>query len=332
MKHLGWILAVGIAPLLAMSDISHAQTKSRAVAVSPDGTSTLSARAISISSEGEGGDKHAIEIRVDGDDVKVIRDGKEVPAAHVVHDADGIIIVDKDGKEIQKLNVKMKFGGDGNQLLLKAMQFGEESEPAEAPKVMLGVHMTEPGAALEHHLHLEPGTTTMISGLYEGLPADAAGIGEFDIITQVEGKTPADNKAIRKALEEKNPGDTIAFTVIHEGKTKQVSVKLAAYDREAMAAAKLQGGEADNQIWQRFGGNIAMPQFKDMPVIVAPGFEWKGQLEAAKPYLNHIYESSKQALANGGQELDERLKQLDERLAQLEELLQKFADRHDKKP
>src|SRR5919108_3316512 len=73
------------------------------------GLQVLSAQNIVVS-DNEGGESHTVEIRVIGDKVTVIRDGKEVPHARISEGDDKIIITDKDGKQLHELKLRL---GDG---------------------------------------------------------------------------------------------------------------------------------------------------------------------------------------------------------------------------
>ena len=84
----------------------------------------------------------------------------------------------------------------------------------------------------------------MVTGIYEGLPAHAAGIGEFDIIVEIDGDGPATAEDIRAALEEKDAGDAIEFTVIQEGARRRVEVNLEAWDMDAFESANMIGAPA----------------------------------------------------------------------------------------
>ena len=68
---------------------------------------------------------------------------------------------------------------------------------------MLGLTMTEPGAALRKHLRLEAGEASMITSVLEGFPAYQAGLEEYDVIVEIEGAENADPGSIREALMER---------------------------------------------------------------------------------------------------------------------------------
>lgn len=199
------------------------------------------------------GDDHTIEVRIENGQVTVILDGKEIPADSIIRGDDGsIVILDSDGNEIQVFGRHLGDGEHSRRFRLRRGQRGDDAigrsgpgfDVDEAhPKVMIGIHMAQPSKALQRHLGLEPGTTTMISGVLEGLPAHEAGLKQFDIITAINGNMPADPKSVREALADMEPGDTVTLAIIHEGRNTELTITLDAFDADAMKAAKPLGGD-----------------------------------------------------------------------------------------
>ena len=312
----------------------------------------------------------AIEIRIEDGKVSVKRNGKEVPENQIRRGENGqIIILDENGNELKELG--QIFGdsgaqgffrvgpGDGNMFWTGegndgGNMFGVATDDGPAPKVMLGVHMGEPGAALEKHLGLEHGKTTMITGVFEGLPAEQAGLGEYDIIVAVDGDAPADAATIKKALAEKEAGDTVTFRVIQSGTKREIKVKLQGYDADKMRSATLHGTAESNKwpatdIWKGFDWQN-MPEFKGQ-VFVAPGNaeglrkqlqSLKGlqpQLEQLEPEIQKQVQDALKRYgdmykSDGGshndKDVDAQLDRLDKRMADLEKMLQKLVEKQSK--
>lgn len=285
----------------------------------------------------------SIKIEIKNDDIKAWVNGEEVPADRIRREDGRVVILDENGKELE--GVFMHGGGDHGHW---ATAFGDVAFPegaleweravaaAEAgppPTVMLGIMMDEPGAALLKHLDLEEGTTTMISGVHEGLPADEAGLGEFDIIVKVDGDSPADPGSIKEVLSGKQAGDIVKFTVISKGKTRDVKVKLAAYDAEKMESATVLGTglarympamieleramEAGGANGRDFAEKLrrellVAPEARIFRVQPGPGGPSGLQdVIIERQQMNEAFE--------------ERLAELDERLARLEEMLEQLA-------
>lgn len=326
-----------------------------------------------VESESLDGDNqsHTIEVRVENGEVTVKRNGKEVPQDQIRREDDGrIIILDANGEELE--GVHLFHGGDEDgrvftgEGVLRGFHLGEggDDEQGHAPKVMLGVHMTEPGAALEKHLRLNPGKCVMITGVLEGLPAEVAGIGEFDVIVRIDDSDDADAATIRKVLGSKEAGDTVNVRVIQAGDAKDLMVKLQKYDREKLSSAKLIGKQPDATAWAGTGkfddwtGDLkalaALPQWKNRVFVAPQGGDgaWKDLL----PHLNalegdariaelqpQIEKALKDAMKNyqgtinrrqvesdGDGDVEGQLDRLDKRMAQLEEMLQKLLEKQDK--
>ena len=326
----------------------------------------------------------AIEVRVEDGKITVKRNGKEVPADHIKRGEDGsITIIGEDGKETvtglkallgaKGLGHALQLGEGGNLFRLGngdgegEMRWTTVNGEGEQPKVMLGIHMGETGPALEKHLSLEPGKTIMITGVLEGLPAEQAGLGEYDIIIAVNGEPNAEAGVIHRALADAKPGDTIVLKVIQAGKKKDVKIAVAAYDAKKMSSAKVIGKEADNDLlgalepfkgmhldlgkWQNLG------DLKGGHVFVAPGDDgklWDRSWELIAPKLQNLepklqemqpmieqhlqdalkkyVEAQEKAGASGGnaRDVEAQLNRLDDRMSQLEKLLQKLIEQRQK--
>jgi hypothetical protein len=306
--------------------------------------------AVSVSTSGQ-----TIELRAEGDQITARIDGQPVPPDRVVHEGQTVVVLDESGKPLKEFRV-LKVGdvaawttgaGEVAPAALNwargAGLFPENTHSftvaaGPPPKVMVGVTMSEPGAALEAHLKLEPGTTTMLSGVYEGLPAHAAGLGEFDIITKVDGKTPADPASIRKVLAEKNPGDTIVFTAIHAGSPpREVSVKLEAYDAKRLRESSLKGSAAHAErlaaIVAGGGGGPAQQEALESlrRIRVAPLPDGQNFTRFVQPQLQEeitreLSARLKRYSIEDARSLEERLKAIDERIAVMDELLKKLIE------
>lgn len=68
----------------------------------------------------------------------------------------------------------------------------------------------------------------------EGLPAAEAGLREGDVIVAVDDQPNATADTIRRILMNKNPGETVKFTILRDGDERQVEVTLEAFDAEEL--------------------------------------------------------------------------------------------------
>ncbi|MHC5023546.1 MAG: PDZ domain-containing protein [Planctomycetota bacterium] len=200
-----------------------------------------------VTSREAGGD--AVVVRVENGEVNVQLNGQPVPEDRIRREGDRLVILDENGHEITSLNLSVANGGQrglvfrggDDDLFENVIVAPELRMEFETPKAMIGIHLGTTGAALEHHLALEPGASTMITGVYIGLPAHEAGLREYDIVVAADGQAPADPDSLRKLLAEKEPGDEVKLKVIQAGQDRLISVELMAYDAEALAEAELMG-------------------------------------------------------------------------------------------
>ncbi len=278
-------------------------------------------------------DGQTIEVRIEDGDISVKVDGEEIPADRIIRgDDERIIILDEDGNEIEVFGGR---SGDGDRARRFRFRRGLRGDAPRGgpgsrfeidvphPKVMLGIHLAKPGKALQRHLGLEPDSTTMISGLYEGLPAHDAGLNQFDIITAIDGQTPADPHSIHEALADREPGETITLSVIHEGRAGEIVVTLEAFDADAMHSAELIGGGPAIHIERDF-------------TVPAPDFDWRGFVidpdasrlfrRLEQPTRERLEDLHHLLLERAPRHIDERLEQLNDRIDDLMEMLDRLVE------
>lgn len=285
--------------------------------------------------EGQGtADAKSIQINVKDGDVRVKVDGKEIDASRIQREGNRIVIHGEDGGVLQEF--MLGPWGEGFQY-----SFGDtygtwmpqmfNADEGGNPKVMLGIHMGEPGPALEKHLKLQDSATTMVHGVYEGLAAHEAGLEEFDIITEVDGKTPADAESIRKAIADKNAGDKVTFTVIHAGDRVKITVTLREFDPQVMGKAKLLGRAADPLTRLRSGNWMGLlpnrdgqqmfvvPDLKDLP-----NAEQFKDFQSLRPFLDRQRERGREQAEPRRDGIESQLDRLDKRMADLESMIERL--------
>jgi serine protease Do len=69
-------------------------------------------------------------------------------------------------------------------------------------------------------------TGVVVSGVYQGTPADQAGLQAGDVITSIDGKSVNSPDELTKAIHALKPGQTVAMQVFSAGLKKLVSVKI----------------------------------------------------------------------------------------------------------
>ncbi len=308
--------AMCVSPVLAGGDKPRSSIRER-VYVSGDGPAVFA------------GQGHVVEIRVENGEVEVFIDGEEIPADRFIQEDGRIVILDEDGNELESIGLAVGLGDadDAFNFAWVAPQVENTFwfQPDYEPKVMIGVHIGEPGDALRYHLRLEKGETTMISGLYEGLPAHDAGLDQYDIIIGIDGKRPAGPKALVDALAEKEPGDEITLTVIREGRTRDVHVELEEFDRSRMDESKLIGDPAMDR-------RIVIPGLEGriQELLIDPErnqiFRWRDRGEDfSDRWQERLEEQLRKRLPR---DLDERMERLNEQIDELKDMLDRLVDEY----
>jgi hypothetical protein len=271
-------ILIGPAPALAQDDVVHEKHQVFVHALA----------------DVDDAEARTVEVMIEDGEMTVVVNGEKIPVDRIKRKDGRVIILDENGAEME--NVFVFAGGEELPVVIgggegigvgdsgfwldlrgKSNDFSLLHPAGEEPKVMIGVAMSEPGGAPVKHLRLEPGTTTLITGVYEGLPAQVAGMEEHDIITEINGRTPANPKAIKDAIDEMEAGDTVRLTVIRAGERTRATVTLAEYDAEVMHAATLlgrRGGAAGPGGFrvERFFGDADKPFGKNAwrEIIVSP--------------------------------------------------------------
>lgn len=79
---------------------------------------------------------------------------------------------------------------------------------------------------LTKHLGLAPGKGLRIENVFEGSPADRAGLDRDDILLSIDGQDVNDLREFGKAMAKAGPGKTVRLEVIHAGQSRTVDLTL----------------------------------------------------------------------------------------------------------
>ena len=262
--------------------------------------------------------RRVIELRVDGSEVIVKVNGEEIAHDRIRAEGGRIIVLDEDGNEMKSLNLFVNPGGAD----FVFATLGDEAGVGwpivgPHPDVMIGVHLGDPGKALRSHLRMEPGEGTMITGLYKGLPADKAGLEQYDIIIAVNGEDVDNPRSIMEALSGLAAGDEITLDVIQRGRRKQFDVTVEAFDAKRMTPSSLIGGGAMTR--------IELPDF-DFDFNFAPGNDfdkWRELL--VDPKRKELFRW-RYRVQGGDEEIDLRLQHLNDRMEELHEMIDQLIE------
>ena len=127
-----------------------------------------------------------------GEEIFVSINGQRVAKEHLRRTSDSMEIISSSGQVIQTIPIP---------------------QPNEHPPVMIGVRFETTGKALTKHLGSDVSNCALVVAVMENGPGYMAGIEDFDLVTAVDGKTPATPEAIRDRLKLMVPGDSIVLTI-----------------------------------------------------------------------------------------------------------------------
>ena len=97
-------------------------------------------------------------------------------------------------------------------------------------------------------MHLKVGDGALLAGVQPNSPASEAGQQPGDVIEAVNGTKIADPRALAVNVADIQPGDQAHLTVLHDGQTKDVTVKVGTMPGEQVASNGNQGGTHHGQI------------------------------------------------------------------------------------
>ena len=127
-----------------------------------------------------------------GEEIFVSINGQRVAKEHLRRTSDSMEIISSSGQVLQTILIP---------------------QPKEHPPVMIGVRFETTGKALTKHLGSDVSNCALVVAVMENGPGYMAGIEDFDLVTAVDGKTPATPEAIRDRLKLMTPGDSIVLTI-----------------------------------------------------------------------------------------------------------------------
>ena len=202
----------------------------------------------------------------------IVRDGETTALVNGIRVADELVttkngkvkILSDDGSVLKELAIASPRAprlpraprAVGAQTAPQVWRFGvpspaEEAERAialERPPVMLGVLLDGPSEALQAQLGVSE-YAIVIEKVMDGLPADKAGLRQWDIIVEVDGDEIDGEGFLRDILMESEPGDDLDLVVIRKGEAIDLELELVAYDSNMLgtpsAAITIEGRAAE---------------------------------------------------------------------------------------
>lgn len=145
-----------------------------------------------------------IDVEFVGEEIFVSIDGRRVAKEHLRRTDNAIEIIGTAGQVLQTIPIPA---------------------PLEHPPVMIGVRFETPGAALTKHIGIDPTMCAIVVAVLQDGPGFVAGIEDFDLITAIDGKSPASPTDIRSKLNSMAPGDSIVLSVRRGSTSKEYSIQ-----------------------------------------------------------------------------------------------------------
>jgi Do/DeqQ family serine protease len=102
----------------------------------------------------------------------------------------------------------------------------------------LGVSLTDPGKDAAAALGIEGKRGALASQVFLGSPADKGGVYPGDFITHVDRKEARDMNALTRMVGDLKPGDSAVFTVIRDGASRDVQVRIETRTNEVASDNK----------------------------------------------------------------------------------------------
>ena len=125
----------------------------------------------------------------------------------------------------------------------------------------LGVRIQPVTEDIAESLGLASAKGAIVSDVTEDSPALAAGISQGDTILKVGGKDISDSRDLSRKVAELKPGQSVPVTVVRDGKTMDIEVKIGAMpDEPKMASAQPGGGKEEGLSLSDFGLKVAPAQ------------------------------------------------------------------------
>lgn len=100
-------------------------------------------------------------------------------------------------------------------------------------RAVIGVMVADLDPALAAQLDLDPGAGILITEVTEGMPADAAGMKRYDVITRIGGRPVRSRDSLTQALAGLGEGASVELTVVRCGRPLQLTVGVAVTDSQA---------------------------------------------------------------------------------------------------
>jgi serine protease Do len=121
-------------------------------------------------------------------------------------------------------------------------------EHGEVTRGWLGVAIQELDEEMAEYYGVEKGEGVFVAKVFDGDPADAAGIRAGDIIVSVDGKKVSTTRELTGLIAGIPVGKKAAVNVLREGKKKQFVVEIAKREEEKIASGRPESNQSTDDL------------------------------------------------------------------------------------
>jgi serine protease Do len=158
-------------------------------------------------------------------------------------------------------------------------------DEGEVTRGWLGVAIQDLSGDMAEYYGIEDGKGVFVADVFEGDPADKAGIKPKDIILEVNGEKIETSRQLTGMIAKIHVGDRARIKLLRDGKEKTVKVEIAKRSEERLAARRQPGEETEE-----FGIRVA-----DLTPEIAQRFNID---ETSGVIVSHVESDSKGAEAD----------------------------------
>lgn len=108
----------------------------------------------------------------------------------------------------------------------------------EVTRGWLGVAIQDVSEEMSEYYKIKEKKGALVADVFEGNPADNAGIKVMDIILEINGKNIETSRQLTRTIADLKVGETVKIKVLRDGIEKMFKVKIAKRDDKSVASAK----------------------------------------------------------------------------------------------
>ena len=223
---------------------------------------------------------------------------------------------------VQKADPAPKFeywvqdSADGQSPRLKVLRAQVTKTRGAPSDAAVGIDVSPVPPAMAAQLRLRGHGGAVVEAVIPGSAAEQAGIQQYDVIEQVDGKDVGSPEQLRRIVTERKSGDAVSLTVVREGQRRKIKVSV-----RGQGQGQGQGGDA-------------RPSPKPTPFRVSPPIDGKAfqfspddkrKLEQMSEQLHRNLEKQEQQIQAMTERLRAEMEQVKAQIRQMREQLKQEA-------